>query len=199
MGESWLLFVMVQAATTNYSLGLESALLGSTVCCRESVGKICLWFPSKDWFWIMIIFAFTLLCVPSTWMTENIFFFCVTPCLQHHPEWWSEQQNHLALRKAAEKFFFKCLQCMLHPICSADTTVKCRWWHILFRHSTVHTIFTSYVSLPRERAAACPISLPRGLVYLPGCLTLCLSRMVWILHSTWACACSIQKLIYRER
>lgn len=64
---------------------------------------------------------------------------------------------------------------MLYPICNADSTVKCRWWHILFNNSTVCTLFKSNAGLSIERTTACPISLPVWQSCLDArLLTLCL-------------------------
>lgn len=101
LSESWLLFVMVWVVKLQ---------LGHGICPPGSLGCVAgnlwetpvfelgcwIWFPSKDWFWMRVIFALTPFFVPPAWMTEEIFFFYVTPCLQHHPERWTEQQNHLA-------------------------------------------------------------------------------------------------------
>lgn len=64
---------------------------------------------------------------------------------------------------------------MLYPICNAESTVKCRWWHILFKSGTVCTLFKSNTGLSVEKATACPISLPVWQSCLDArWLTLCL-------------------------
>lgn len=85
---------------------------------------------------------------------------------------------------------FKCLQRMLFPFRSADTTVKSRWWHILFRNSAMSTIFASYASPPGEGATACPIRLPRGPVWVPCCWPFVSPGRFGL----WACTSSSQKL-----
>lgn len=96
--------------------------------------------------------------------------------------------------KQLKNWSFGCLQCMLYPICSADTTVKCRWWHILFRNSMVCTIFTSYASLPREKSYSLSHQSVSQSCLDASLLTLWVSRPIWTLHSTWACMSSVQKL-----
>lgn len=65
---------------------------------EKSIFELGCWvrFPSKDWFWIRVTSKLTPPFVSPAWMKGKIFFSRVTPCLRHHQERWTGQQNHLA-------------------------------------------------------------------------------------------------------